>query len=395
MYQLGISKSSQTNKISAFTQAEDLNSHGGGPIIYNTAIDKLFEFMMAKQTKCQHKKSIFPAQSKIIAIGDIHGDFHALRYSLLLAKVITEIPIHQANYNSPFDGTKYYRWSGRKTFLIQLGDLLDRGGRGVSTRPEHEMEEIQVLKFLYDLSIEASKTGGKVITLIGNHELMNMLGDFRYASAEHIKGMGGYKKRKLLLQPGGDLANKMACFCYGLVKIGNWIFAHGGVLPQHVDKLTKVYSGYKYSSKISKTFFDRTNQLIHNILTGTVNVKNISPEEEYVLFGSNGIFWTREYGKGNQLSEEKCQLAYRTLEKLNNGKRVGGIVVGHTPQHQINSECNGHVIRVDTGMSEAFGNRTGSERVEVLEIVSKNGKETVKALSSVEQRILSVNNLLD
>ena len=142
---------------------------------------KLLEFMMAKQSRCQYKKSVFPSKSRIIAIGDIHGDFHALLSSLKLAKVIQEIPIQKANYNSPFDGNKYYQWSGGNTFLIQLGDLLDRGGRGVSTRPEHEMEEIQVLKFLYDLSLEAEQSRGKVITLIGNHELMNMLGDFRYA----------------------------------------------------------------------------------------------------------------------------------------------------------------------------------------------------------------------
>jgi len=62
--------------------------------------------------------------------------------------------------------------------------------------------------------------------------------------------------------------------------------------------------------------------------------------------------------------------------------------VGHTPQHQINSECNGHVIRVDTGMSEAFGHRNGEDRVEVLEITQKNGFETVRALSNTQSHRL-------
>lgn len=382
MYPLGVVSKQRNQRQSAFTQVED-PGHSGGGILYSNVLDKLLEFMMSRQNQCDVKKSVFHKVSRIISIGDIHGDFKALVDALKLARVIE--PIRTFGTHSPFDGKQYYRWSGGKTFVVQLGDLLDRGGRGISTKPKHQMEEVQVLKFLYDLSKEAYRAGGRVIALIGNHELMNVLGDFRYASPEHIKGMGGKEKRRELFKPGGKLANKMACFCYGLVKIGDWIFAHAGVLPEHVNKLTKMYTGYKHSHEISKTFFEKSNGLIHDILTGRTAIQDMTEEEKFVLFGSDGIFWTREYGKGHTLTPDKCELAYQTLRQLNGGKVVGGIVVGHTPQHRINSECGGHVIRVDTGMSEAFGGRQGTERVEVLEIKNIGGRETIQAISNIER----------
>jgi hypothetical protein len=388
MYPLGVQPHrGHKQQRSAFTQIDvhhPSSQSGGGALILSNAIDKLLEFMLADNRQCMVKKSVFPRVPRIIAIGDIHGDFKALLDALRLSGVIEPIKPLKANYHSPFDGSQYYRWSGGKTFVVQLGDLLDRGGRGISTQPKHEMEEVQVLKFLYDLSQEAIRAGGRVIALIGNHELMNVMGDFRYASREHIKGMGGEAKRRDLFKPGGKLANKMACFCYGLVKIGDWIFAHAGVLPEHVAKLTKVYTGYKHSDQISKTFFEKSNALVHGILTGTVSIDSMTEEERFVLFGGDGIFWTRHYGRGQSLGEDKCQLAYQTLQTLN-GSRVGGIVVGHTPQNRINTECGGHVIRVDTGMSEAFGGRSGKERIEVLEIKNIGGRETVQAISSVER----------
>ena len=37
---------------------------------------------------------------------------------------------------------------------------------------------------------------GAVYSLIGNRELMNLLGDCRYATEEHIQGFGGIETRQ-------------------------------------------------------------------------------------------------------------------------------------------------------------------------------------------------------
>ncbi len=50
--------------------------------------------------------------------------------------------------------------------------MLDRGG-----------DEIKILYFLERLRRHADKTGGKVITMNGNHEIMNVESDFRYVDS--------------------------------------------------------------------------------------------------------------------------------------------------------------------------------------------------------------------
>ena len=107
---------------------------------------------------------------------------------------------------------------------------------------------------------------------------MNMLGDFRYASNEHIGGMGGFNKRKELFKPGGKLMKKIAYMSYGVVKIGNWIFSHGGVLPEHI----KIVNKNTYNSSY---FFEKVNNLVKNILLGKTRIDDISVQEEEILFG--------------------------------------------------------------------------------------------------------------
>lgn len=54
---------------------------------------------------------------------------------------------------------------------MQVGDLLDRGDA-----------EIPILYHLERLQREAARAGGAVHVLNGNHETMNIAGDFRYAT---------------------------------------------------------------------------------------------------------------------------------------------------------------------------------------------------------------------
>ena len=77
------------------------------------------------QKKCNNKCSIIPPseikfkpgqQTRIIVIGDIHGDFNALLAALYKSNVID------------FGGN----WTGGNTIVVQLGDQIDKGGRGVN-----------------------------------------------------------------------------------------------------------------------------------------------------------------------------------------------------------------------------------------------------------------------
>jgi hypothetical protein len=61
------------------------------------------------------------------------------------------------------------RWSGGRTVLVQLGDIVDRGP-----------DSLAIIRDLMRLEKEAPRRGGRVVVLIGNHEAMMMTDDLRY-----------------------------------------------------------------------------------------------------------------------------------------------------------------------------------------------------------------------
>jgi hypothetical protein len=92
---------------------------------------------------------------RIVAVGDVHGGYEQFQTILRAAGLI--------------DGRR--RWTGGKAIFVQTGDVVDRGG-----------ESRQVIDLLRRLERDASRAGGRVHALLGNHEVMRMLGDYRYVS---------------------------------------------------------------------------------------------------------------------------------------------------------------------------------------------------------------------
>jgi hypothetical protein len=102
--------------------------------------------------------------SRVVAVGDVHGDYDQLVQVLKDAGLV--------------DGE--LRWAGGKTHLVQTGDRIDRGS-----------QSRKVMDLLMRLEKEASKAGGALHALVGNHEAMNMLGDLRDVSPEDIATFAG------------------------------------------------------------------------------------------------------------------------------------------------------------------------------------------------------------
>ena len=108
-------------------------------IYLNSLSNRFKSFSIQSGGNCStesNKSGIFDKQPRIIAIGDIHGDFEALYMALLKANVIN------------LQG----KWIGKNTYVVQLGDLLDKGGRGEEINSESESvnEELLILQFLND-----------------------------------------------------------------------------------------------------------------------------------------------------------------------------------------------------------------------------------------------------
>ena len=99
--------------------------------------------------------TIPPSSNSLLAIGDVHGDIDDFCAILQRVELIDE----------------QRHWTGGKATLVQVGDLIDRG-----PKPR------EVLDLMISLDEQASKAGGEVVSLLGNHEVMNLMGDLRYVS---------------------------------------------------------------------------------------------------------------------------------------------------------------------------------------------------------------------
>jgi len=284
---------------------------------------------------CKTKNNgILPIKNRILVIGDLHADFNKTK------EIFINFGLIDVNEN----------WIAepKDTAVVQLGDQLDGGGRG----GEESFGELDLIYFMDRIHLKAEKFGGGVYSLIGNHEIMNLLGDFRYSSSKDISRQGGIQKRKQLFSPGSDLFNKMSCTRNVILKIGDFIFVHAGILPEHIEPSEK------------SKFISKLNTLMRLYLQGKKTWQD-EDIQKYFL-DKKGVIWNREYGD-KTLSKKTCGY----LNKVNKLLNVGHMVVGHTVQDNINSKCDDKLWRVDVGISDAFG----TSNMEILEILN-NGVAT-------------------
>jgi hypothetical protein len=227
-----------------------------------------------------------------------------------------------------------------------MGDVLDRKSRGGTETDEDS--EMKIMKLLRKLQKQSYISGGAFHCLIGNHEFMNVLGDFSYVSKkglDHFKKIGGRKRH---FQPGGPMARDMAKYSNVVIKIGKFIFVHGGCSPKILNK-------YK---------IPRLNKDMESYLNGNSRLIN-DKEFQQCFYNGGSILWNRAFSSHSNFDKEKLKnaLAKHKCEYM---------VVGHSIQNKINCK-NGIVWCVDVGMSKAFG-VNNIEKVQSLEIL-RNGKK--------------------
>jgi hypothetical protein len=256
-------------------------------------------------------------------MGDVHGDLRATLRALQLARVIGE----------------QGQWIGGNTILVQTGDILDRGD-----------DEFAIMQLFQRLKIEARSNGGEVHVLNGNHELMNSYWDFRYVTDGGWKDFEevatvdpkdtllaaldpAHRARAAAFRPGGPAAVFQADNPIAEI-VGNSLFVHGGVLPEHL-----------------KLGIRRMNQEVRAWLMGH------APEPDWIR-GKRSPVWTRLYSAAPDSAA--CDTLNIVLSKLG----LERMVVGHTVQSSgITSYCGGKVWCIDVGMAAHYGGG-----IEVLEI---------------------------
>jgi hypothetical protein len=260
---------------------------------------------------------ILPACSRLIVIGDIHGDLQRFIRILHNSKVINE----------------NFEWVAepRDTIVVQLGDQIDSATRG-STDDWETMPDTEVLRFADHLDTIAMKQGGRVVSILGNHEIMNVVGDFMYVSKKSLEAGGGIEQRHLRFRPGGCIARILAHRPV-VAKIGDCLFCHAGLLPYHLDMVNDN--------------IESINLLCRKFLMGfTLNA--IEERAFHELFmNQTSILWNRQY--------TTCSLENRkTLENVLNRTKCKVMYIGHNVVPQITAMYDRSLFFVDTGLSRAF-----------------------------------------
>jgi len=310
------------------------------------------------------------APKRIIVIGDLHGDWNKTIECLKIAKVIN-------NKNN---------WIGGQTVIVQLGDQIDRCRinqvqctHKYATKDD-EASDMKILYYFTKLHKQAQKVGGSVYSIMGNHELMNVDGDFRYVSRQNLLEFSdnenlnkGIKKRKELFKPGNDIANFLACTRKMALIIGSSLFVHAGIIPEIANK----YDIQTMNQIIALYLFDK--------LPNKNNYADLLKYEKSPL-------WNRILGNLNK--QPDIEQINKTCDKIFDkaimtkllGKKqnhqIKRTFIGHTPQliQGINSTCNERIWYVDVGVSKAFDSfdhsfinhskRSSSRVAQVIEIIN-------------------------
>ena len=265
-------------------------------------------------------------RGRVVAIGDVHADLGALRTALRVAGAINTAD----------------EWIGGGLTIVQLGDLIGRSD-----------DERQVLDFIFDLQPKATRAGGTVHALIGNHEVFGgrldnqAVGPNPFPAWEGVPGLHRddprlrhlprhARARGAALMPGGPYARRIAQFPV-VLKIRNTVFVHGGVVPRWA----------RYG-------VDRINQEVQQWLLGRAP----EPDSALGVDDEDRVMWTREFSQN--VTAAACGQLEESLRILDAQR----MIVAHTVHPEITTECDGRVWMVDVGMSRAYGGR-----VQVLEIV--------------------------
>ncbi|MBL8143653.1 MAG: metallophosphoesterase [Acidobacteria bacterium] len=284
------------------------------------------------------------APPRLVVVSDVHGDLGQFVTVLTQAGVI--------------DGAR--KWTGGTTVVVQTGDVPDRG-------PDSR----KVMDLLMDLEKQARKAGGVVHALLGNHEVMNMVGDLRYVTPEEYASYRSADAERMREQAYAmmadraridDPAYRAAWFAerplgwvelqqafgprgkYGtwlrkhdaVVKVGDTLFVHGGISPKYATVPAADINARVRASLASK-----------------------SPFADPLMTDGDGPLWYR----GLAYAPEAELAAH--VDALLAFHGVARIVVGHTTAPGVVlPRFGGKVILNDVGLSSFYGGPASSLQIE-------------------------------
>ena len=321
----------------------------------------------------------FSGINRIVAVSDIHGAYDAVVATFQKAGIIDN----------------NLAWVGGESHLVITGDLLDRG-------PDSR----KVMDLIMRLEREAPRAGGQVHQLLGNHEVMNLIGDVRYVADSEYEAFAAeesaqereywyrqYRKDQPAdadekavraefdqKTPPGFFGHRRAFRSDGyygrwllekplMIVINDTAFVHGGAPPYVAEHGLEGINGqlkmdlFKYVTTLSVLedasvlnpvyrFRDAPVILEEKMTAGQLDeiqtkyAQAILKLRKSPLHGPIGPLWYRGTASCNPLMEGDVLDA--ALDSLGATR----IVFGHTPTstRKIQQRMNGRIVEIDTGM---------------------------------------------
>ncbi len=354
----------------------------------------------------------FQDVDRVVAFGDVHGAYDALVTTLQNAEIIDE----------------QTRWVGGKTHLVSTGDLLDRGA-----------ESRRVMDLMMRLEREAALAGGRVHQLLGNHEVMNLIGDLRYVAGEEyaaFEDMESEEERDAWFQryreggpaemdeaaarrdflkkaPPGYFAHRRAFRRDGhygkwllekpfMIVINNVAFVHGGAPIYAAEHgigginvgLKAELVGYLEASEALVEsgvlspivgFKQVPGVLVALLEAGQLLGTDVASAQAAIrlskspLHGPPGPTWYRGTSRCNRFVEVP------TLDAVLDEIGATRVVVGHSTavSRKVQQRLGGRVFEIDTGMLTSVYGGSGNALVfedDAVTVVNQDEKEEVTPL---------------
>ena len=253
-------------------------------------------------------------RDSVFVFGDVHGEFDRVLRLLRLADLIDA----------------ELRWTGGGAAVAFLGDLFDRGENVT-----------RLLWFIYGLEREAEASGGRVITLLGNHEAMVLTGDLRYlAPKEEAIAERHGMPYETMFDPDRSVLGRWIAAKPALVQLGDLLLAHGGVSPAYADYSLEEYQD-SLATFIAEPLFTRWRDeafLREFALETRLDTAQIYRRYNF-FFGPESVLWYRDLVLADTLGGHLDAV----LERF--GARTH--VVGHTPVPTIRESYGGKLIAAD------------------------------------------------
>jgi hypothetical protein len=288
---------------------------------------------------------------RIVAVGDLHGDYDNYLATLRAAGIVD----------------RKGKWAGGAAHLVQTGDIPDRGP-----------DTLKIIEHITRLDKQARRKGGRVHSLIGNHEAMNVYGDLRYVSegeyaAFATRGSEALRDRYFELYLARIEAQDPERYAALPADFRDkWNMEHPLGWLEHRQawdpawnpdgQYAKWVLNSKVAIRINETLFlhggisgfycqNSLDSLTENVRS---HLKNFEPGNAGILEDDFGPLWYRGLSGVEPLATPE------TVDAILAQHGIKHIAVGHTPTSGVIwPRYDAKVIMIDTGISRAYGGHLG------------------------------------